>query len=123
MQNIVIAPCGNKSDMFNDHWLNKKAEKQFDVCLLFYHEKINNPELYKDVEYFYHLKDFKYHMLYKLFTEVQPDWLKQYKYFYFLDDPKLNRAIQCFPWKPVQDSFSCLARKPFPEKDSLHIQT
>jgi hypothetical protein len=86
MQNIVIAPCGNKSDMFNDFWLNKKEEKQFDLCLLFYHDKINDPDLYKNVDYFYHLKDFKYHMLYKLFTEVQPGWLKQYKYFYFLDD-------------------------------------
>ncbi len=86
MQNIVIAPCGNKSNIFNTYWLDKKEEKQFDLCLLFYHEKINNPELYKDVDYFYHLKDFKYHMLYKLFTEVQPNWLQKYKYFYFLDD-------------------------------------
>jgi hypothetical protein len=86
MKNIVIAPCGNKSDMFNDFWLKEKDKKRFDVCLLFYHEKINDPDLYKNVEYFYHLKDFKYHMLYKLFTEIQPSWLQQYNYFYFLDD-------------------------------------
>jgi hypothetical protein len=86
MQNIVIAPCGNKSDMFNTYWLNKKEIKQFDLCLLFYHEKIDDPRLYADAEYFYHLKDFKYHMLHRLFTDIQPAWLKKYKYFYFLDD-------------------------------------
>lgn len=86
MQNIVIAPCGNKSGMFQEFWLKEKEKKQFDLCLLFYHENINDPGLYKDVDYFYHLKDFKYYMLYKLFTEVQPGWLQQYKYFYFLDD-------------------------------------
>jgi len=85
-ENIVIAPCGNKSNMFNSEWLNQKEIKNFDLCLLFYHEKINEPDLYKDVDYFYHLKDFKYHMLYKLLNEVEPGWIKQYKYFYFLDD-------------------------------------
>jgi len=86
MQNIVIAPCGNKSNMFNTYWLNKKEAKQFDLCLLFYHEKIDNPGLYANVDYFYHMKDFKYHMLYQLFTAVEPEWLQKYKYFYFLDD-------------------------------------
>lgn len=86
MKNIVIAPCGNKSDMFYKHWLNQKEIKNFDLCLLFYHEEINDPGLYKDADYFFHLKDFKYHMLHTLFTEVQPAWLQQYDYFYFLDD-------------------------------------
>lgn len=86
MQNIVIAPCGNKSAMFNEFWLKEKDKKQFDLCLLFYHENITDPGLYKDADYFFHLKDFKYHMLHKLFTDVKPEWLQQYKYFYFLDD-------------------------------------
>lgn len=86
MKNIVIAPCGNKSEMFSKYWLNEKEKKNFDLCLLFYHENINNPGLYADADYFYHLKNFKYFMLYKLFTEIETGWLSKYEYFYFLDD-------------------------------------
>jgi hypothetical protein len=85
-KNIVIAPCGNKSHLYKEAWLKQKAQKDFDVCLLFYHEKINDPELYADADYFFHLKDFKYHMLHKLLTELRPEWLGEYEYFYFLDD-------------------------------------
>ena len=85
-RNIIIAPCGNKSFLFNQAWLKNRDQKQFDICLLFYHEKINDPSLYVDVDYFYHLKDFKYHMLHRLLTEIHPEWLDQYDYFYFLDD-------------------------------------
>jgi hypothetical protein len=85
-RNIIIAPCGNKSFLFKDAWLKNKEQKDFDVCLLFYHENINDPSRYTDVEYFYHLKDFKYHMLHKVLTELHPEWLEQYDYFYFLDD-------------------------------------
>ncbi|MFL5742812.1 MAG: hypothetical protein ACJ75B_21515 [Flavisolibacter sp.] len=85
-KNIVIAPCGNRAHLFKDRWLQFKEEKEFDLCLLFYHEQINNPSLYQEVDYFFHLKDFKYHMLYNLFTNVKPEWLQQYEYFYFLDD-------------------------------------
>lgn len=85
-RNIVIAPCGNKAYLFREAWLRYREEKDFDLCLMFYHENINNPSLYEGVEYFYHLKDFKYHMLHKLFTEIHPEWLERYDYFYFLDD-------------------------------------
>ncbi|MGI8951273.1 MAG: hypothetical protein ACR2FN_06775 [Chitinophagaceae bacterium] len=85
-RNIIIAPCGNRSYLFKEQWLNQKQQKQFDVCLLFYHEQINKPELYAEVEYFFHLKDFKYHMIYELLTNLHPQWLQQYEYFYFLDD-------------------------------------
>jgi hypothetical protein len=85
-RNIVIAPCGNKSYLFRESWLREKAIKDFDVCLLFYHEEINNPELYKEVEFFYHLKGFKYFMLNDLFANIHPEWLDRYDYFYFLDD-------------------------------------
>lgn len=85
-KNIVIAPCGNKSFLFRDSWLKNEGQREFDVCLLFYHEKINDPEKYTGIDFFYHLKDFKYHMLYRLLTEIHPEWLEQYEYFYFLDD-------------------------------------
>jgi hypothetical protein len=85
-RNIVIAPCGNSSKLFLTDWLKNKEIKEFDVCLLFYHEKINNPELYKEVDYFYHLKDFKFRMTHKLLTEIDKDLLNQYEYFYFIDD-------------------------------------
>jgi hypothetical protein len=85
-KNILIAPCGNKSFLFKQSWLKQKEQKNFDVCLLFYHEKINDPGLYTEADYFFHLKDFKYHMLYKLLTELRPEWLGEYEYFYFLDD-------------------------------------
>lgn len=85
-KNIVIAPCGNRAYLFKEGWLKYKEEKEFDVCLLFYHEQINNPQLYNEVDYFFHLKDFKYLMTHNLLTNVKPEWLQQYEYFYFLDD-------------------------------------
>lgn len=85
-KNIIIAPCGNKSFLFKDSWLKQPEKKEFELCLLFYHEHIDNPSLYHQADYFYHLKGFKYHMLYKLFTEIHPEWLVEYEYFYFLDD-------------------------------------
>ncbi len=85
-KNIVVAPCGNKSFLFKQSWLKQKEKKEFDLCLLFYHEKINEPALYNDAEYFFHLKDFKFHMLYKLFNEIKKEWLDTYDFFYFLDD-------------------------------------
>lgn len=85
-KNIVIAPCGNKAYLFRERWLQYKDEKEFDLCLLFYHEQINHPELYEGVDFFYQLKDFKYHMLHNLLTNIHPEWLDEYDYFYFLDD-------------------------------------
>ncbi len=85
-KNIVIAPCGNKSYLFKDAWLKYQEEKTFDVCLLFYHEQVNDPARYAGVDYFFHLKNFKYHMIHELLTQVKPEWLQQYEYFYFLDD-------------------------------------
>jgi hypothetical protein len=85
-KNIVIAPCGNKSFLFRQSWLNKKEFKEFDLCLLFYHEKIEKPEKYEDADYFFHLKNFKYHMIHDLLTRIHPEWLAEYEYFYFLDD-------------------------------------
>lgn len=85
-KNIVIAPCGNKSTIFNEYWLRYGEERAFEVCLLFYHEHIDDPGRYAGVDHFYHLKDFKYHMLHRLFTEIRPEWLEEYDHFYFLDD-------------------------------------
>jgi len=85
-KSIVIAPCGNRSTLFKDAWLKQKDIKEFDLCLLFYHEKVDNPELYSIADYFYHLKDYKYHMLYYLLDKVHPEWLEEYDFFYFLDD-------------------------------------
>lgn len=85
-KNIVIAPCGNKSYLFQQEWLRYKEEKEFDLCLLFYHEQIMNPGLYHEADYFFHLKGFKYHMLHELLTKLHPEWLTCYQYFYFLDD-------------------------------------
>lgn len=85
-KNIIIAPCGNKASIFKEYWLRYKEEREFELCLLFYHEQVNNPALYADVDHFFHLKGFKYHMIHRLLTEVHPEWLQQYDHFYFLDD-------------------------------------
>ncbi len=85
-KNIVIAPCGNKAYLFREAWLKHPEEREFDLCLLFYHEQINDPSRYEGVDFFYHLKDYKYFMLHKLLTEIHPEWLDEYEYFYFLDD-------------------------------------
>jgi hypothetical protein len=85
-KNIVIAPCGNKSHLFRDSWLKQEKQKEFDICLLFYHETINDPSRYDGMDHFYHLKGFKYIMIHELLTKVHPEWLNEYDYFYFLDD-------------------------------------
>jgi len=85
-RNIVIAPCGNKAYLFRESWLRYREEKDFDLCLMFYHEQVDDPQLYSGVDHFYHLKDFKYHMIYNLLSNIHPEWLEQYDYFYFLDD-------------------------------------
>lgn len=85
-KNIVIAPCGNKSFLFRDAWLMDMDKRDFDLCLLFYHEEINQPNLYEGVDFFFHLKDFKYQMIYELLIHIKPEWLRDYEYFYFLDD-------------------------------------
>ncbi|EHQ28620.1 DUF707 domain-containing protein [Mucilaginibacter paludis] len=85
-KNIIIAPCGNSLSTFKDHWLKDADLRNFDVCLLFYHQNIDYPSLYADVDYFFHLKDFKYKMIHQLLTEIKPGLLDQYEYFYFIDD-------------------------------------
>jgi hypothetical protein len=85
-RNLVIAPCGNDSVYFRTHWLKDSKSKNFDLCLLFYHEEIKNPGLYSDADYFFHLKDFKYRMIHELLTTVKPELLEQYDYFYLIDD-------------------------------------
>lgn len=85
-KNIVIAPCGNKSRLFESAWLKDKSKRNFDICLLFYHEHVEHPEVYEEVDYFFHLKDFKYTMLHNLLKNIKPEWLDEYDYFFFLDD-------------------------------------
>src|SRR5215217_2135849 len=85
-KNIAISPCGNKAYLFQESWLKHKEEKEFDLCLLFYHDEIKDPSKYADVDYFFHLKGFKWVMVYELFTKIHPEWLQEYEYFLFLDD-------------------------------------
>lgn len=85
-RNIVIAPCGNRSTVFNHYWLKDKENKNFDLCLLFYDKSVLHAHRYEQVDYFYHLQGFKYPMLYQLLTNIHPEWLNKYDYFYFLDD-------------------------------------
>lgn len=85
-KNIIIAPCGNKSFLFRQSWMKDSTDREFDVCLLFYHENIDQPNLYGEIDFFFHLKDFKYKMLHKLLVDIKPEWLEEYEYFYFLDD-------------------------------------
>lgn len=85
-KNLIIAPCGNSSTVFATDWLQNAEAKEFDTCLLFYHAEIKNPTLYEGVEYFYHLKDFKFKMIHNLLTAVAPNLLDEYEYFYFIDD-------------------------------------
>lgn len=85
-KNLLVAPCGNAATLFATDWLKDKDAKEFDVCLLFYHATVENPSRYEGIEYFYHLKDFKYRMLHQLFTTEAPQLLNEYDYFYFIDD-------------------------------------
>jgi hypothetical protein len=83
---LIVSPCGNNSTLFNSSWLKYKDDKNFDLCLLFYHENIVNSDLYKSVDFFYHLKGFKYHMIFNLLTNLHPEWLDIYDYFLLIDD-------------------------------------
>lgn len=83
---LIIAPCGNESTLYKTSWLRDKETKIFDVCLLYYHATVKNEQAKNDVEYFFHLKDFKYLMIHQLLTQTKPDLLDSYDYFFFLDD-------------------------------------
>jgi hypothetical protein len=72
--------------LYRERWLNDLSNKQFELCLLFYNEEINDSSLYSDVDHFYHLRDYKYQMLFNLLTQLKPGWLEEFDYFYFLDD-------------------------------------
>ena len=85
-KSILIAPYGNSAKMLTESWLKYKEEREFDICLLFYHKEIERPENYKDVDYFFHLKGFKYKMIHDLLINLHPEWIEKYEYFYFIDD-------------------------------------
>jgi len=85
-KNIVIAPCGNRAFLYKKSWLKYRDEKEFDLCLLFYDDQINDPSLYECADYFFHLKEFKYKMIFELLTTLKKEWQEEYEYFYFLDD-------------------------------------
>lgn len=112
-KNIVIAPCGNRSFVFKESWLKEINLKEFDLCLLFYDEIINEPERYNAADFLFHLKDFKYHMIYKLFLDIKKEWLDEYDYFYFLDDDieidtrSINRLFALS--KAFESQISCAA--------------
>lgn len=83
---LIVSPCGNRSRLFKDLWMKDYERKNFDICLLFYDEEIHDNSLYKDINYFYHLKGFKYEMAYDVFMNIKPEILDKYEHFYFLDD-------------------------------------
>lgn len=85
-RNLIIAPYGNAANTLTEDWLKFKEEKQFDVCLVFYHQEIINPEKYNIVEYFFHLKGFKYKMIHEVLVNLHPEWMEKYDYFFFIDD-------------------------------------
>jgi hypothetical protein len=85
-KNILIAPYGNSANVLTEQWLKYKDEKEFDVCLVFYHQEVINPEKYKDVEFFFHLKGFKYRMIHEVLINLHPEWMDKYDYFFFIDD-------------------------------------
>jgi hypothetical protein len=84
--NLIIAPYGNSANTLTDYWLKYKNEKQFDVCLVFYHKEILDLEKYRDVDYFFHLKGFKYKMIHDVLVNLHPELLDKYEYFFFIDD-------------------------------------
>lgn len=85
-KNLIIAPCGNKSNCLIDYWYSNYEKKEFDVCILFYDKHIDFIDRFNKVEYFYHLMDFKYKMIYNLVNNINSEIVEKYKYFYFLDD-------------------------------------
>lgn len=96
---LIIAPSGNHSMIFKTHWMREPEKRQFDVCLLHYHKDIDDTVKYESVDYFYHLKDFKYPMIHKLLTRENPQLLEDYDYFFLIDDDieisteEINRAF------------------------------
>jgi uncharacterized protein DUF707 len=85
-RNLLIAPYGNSANVLTDNWLKYKDDKQFDVCLVFYHQEVTDPEKYNIVEYFFHLKGFKFRMIHDVLVNLHPEWMDKYDYFYFIDD-------------------------------------
>lgn len=82
-------PYGNDS-LYSD-WIFNRENRNFDVKLLFFHEEIQNQELLANTNSFdlFHLKDYKWWMIYTYLTEVEPEVLTRYDNFFFPDDDLL----------------------------------
>ncbi len=86
IQFLLIAPSGNGSEIYKSHWLKDREERMFDVCLLHYHKDIDEIDRSENVDYFYHLQDYKYPMIHRLLTEINTELLNRYDYFFLIDD-------------------------------------
>ncbi|MFM7853389.1 MAG: DUF707 domain-containing protein, partial [Flammeovirgaceae bacterium] len=84
-KNLLVMPFGRNS--ITSNWIFDSANRPFDVVLLYYHQTIENPVLNTHNPHFtlYHLQDFKWPMIQKLF-QLHPQYLNQYDYFFFPDD-------------------------------------
>lgn len=85
-KNLVLAATGNRSELFLKEWLKHPEKKNFDLCILFFHDEIEDQGRYEGADYFFHLKGFKYIMVKELLTKLRPDFLDKYDYFYLPDD-------------------------------------
>jgi hypothetical protein len=121
-KNIVIAPGSNKSYLFKDAWLKQKTERDFDLCLLFYHKEINNPEYFKDADFFFHFKNggFKYGMTYDILHNQKPEWLDEYEYFFLLDDDLEMDTRQLNKMFMLSKAFDTAISQPSLSKDSFY---
>jgi hypothetical protein len=98
-------------------WIFDSANRSFDVVLLYYHPTIENPLLSTNNPNFtvYHLQDFKWPMIQKLF-QLHPQYLSQYDYFFFPDDdieisqPAIHRLFICAQQYGLQMTQPVLSR-------------
>ncbi len=118
-RSIVIAPYGNAATTLSDSWLKYRDQKEFDVCLLFYHQEVLEPKKYEMVDYFFHLKGFKYRMIHEVLTNLHPEWMDKYDYFFFIDDDVQIDTLQInrmFSLARAHDIWIC---QPSLSKDSF----
>ncbi|AEV33907.1 Protein of unknown function (DUF707) [Owenweeksia hongkongensis DSM 17368] len=118
---LVVSPCGDKSELFKTDWIDTETHqgRDFDLVLLYYHPEVKNQDAVSLADYFFHLKDYKYKMIYNLFTNIKPELLGQYDYFFFLDDDikitqeTINRSFH------IADLFKLLICQPSLTSDSF----
>lgn len=82
--NLLIMPFGK--DSLRSEWIVKPGGRDFDVKLLSYEEETELKGEGEEGYDLFTLRDFKWMMIHRYLTEIEPEVLERYERFFFPDD-------------------------------------